>query len=202
MGKVLHASGSGYFPFCIQETDSITEGFIGTLEQMMTIYWRVKKWKIAMSGVGLLNEFFSSREIPFNGIAYEMTRITPQQTEESIVCSSGFFFNTASVRISSVLATGEFELEFAGIKKNGDIYALGGRAVVDGVGFDGIRTNSSAASEVGAWSMEFFGGPITGDLYAFQGGTWEGSSGIIMTISASEYWSYGGTYDTATGAPL
>jgi hypothetical protein len=199
MGKVLHASGSGYFPFCITEVDSITEGFRGTLEQMMAIYWRVKKWEIAMSGVGLLDRFFP---FPFNGIAYEMTRITPQETEENIVCSSNFFFNTSSVPISPGGSTGIFELQFGGAKKNGDIYTLGGRAVVDGVGYDGLRTNSSAASVVGTWSMEFLGGPITGDLYALRDGSWDGSSGIIMTISAKEYWSYGGTYNTTTGEPL
>jgi hypothetical protein len=100
--------------------------------------------------------------------------------------------------------TGIFELEFGGAKKNGDIYTLGGRAVVDGDGYDGLRTNSLDGSVVGTWSMEFFGGPIVGNLYSQSGGSgsWDGSSGIIMTISAKEYWSYGGTYNTTTGEPL
>ena len=199
MGKVLSAQGSGYFPFCI-ESGGTTDGLKGSLEQMMTIYWRVKKWKIAMSGVGLLDEIY---QIFFNGIAHELTRITPQQTEESIVCSSNFFFRAEGVPISVEGITAEIiELEFSGAKKSGDIYALGMRAVVDGAGYDGLKTNSGEGSVVGTWSMEFFGGPITGDLYSFQGGSWEGSSGIVMTISASEYWSYGGTYNTTTGEPL
>ena len=206
MGKVLHASKSGYFPFCISEVGSITEGFRGTLEQMMTIYWRVKKWNIAMSGSGLLSGLY---DVSFNQIAYELARLTPQQTEESIVCSSNFFFFAGSFPISlpDVVLRGFFELEFSGARKSGYTYSLGGRAVVDGDGYNGIRTNSDGGSVVGTWSMEFFGGPIVGNLYSQSGGSqtlgdWDSSSNIIMTISASEYWSYGGTYDTSTGEPL
>jgi hypothetical protein len=204
MGKVLHASKSGYFPFCITEVGSITEGFRGTIKQMMAIYWRVKKWEIAVSGSGLLYQ----TPISFNNISYELVPAFQQTTEEQLVCSSGFFFSTNIVAITlpdaifTLPLTGIFQLQFSGATKSDNTYSLSGRAVVDGDGYDGIRTNSGGGSVVGAWSVRFLGGSITGNLYSQTNGSWDGSGGIIMTISATEYWSYGGTYDTSTGESL
>jgi len=44
MAQVLHASYSGYFPSCLQVSD---ESAIFTLEEAMTIYWKVKAWTIS-----------------------------------------------------------------------------------------------------------------------------------------------------------
>lgn len=44
MGKVLHASYSGYFPSCLQVSNEFA---IFTLEEAMEIYWQVRAWTIA-----------------------------------------------------------------------------------------------------------------------------------------------------------
>jgi len=52
MGRVLHASYSGYFPFCLSEGDPNSVG-AGTayplgmsLENAMTLYWRIKSYRL------------------------------------------------------------------------------------------------------------------------------------------------------------
>lgn len=47
MAKVLHASYSGYFPSCLTELPELATQ---SLEDAMTIYWRVKSWTITISG--------------------------------------------------------------------------------------------------------------------------------------------------------
>jgi len=47
MAKVLHASYSGYFPSCLTEDASLATQ---SLEDAMSIYWRVKSWTITISG--------------------------------------------------------------------------------------------------------------------------------------------------------
>jgi hypothetical protein len=45
MGKVLHASASGYFPACIVAAEADKSNLVGgTLKQIMELYWRVKAW--------------------------------------------------------------------------------------------------------------------------------------------------------------
>ena len=46
MAKVLHASYSGYFPSCLNEFPELATQ---SLEDAMTIYWRVKSWTITIS---------------------------------------------------------------------------------------------------------------------------------------------------------
>ena len=48
MAKVLHASASGYFPSCLIEDASLATQ---SLEDAMSIYWRVKSWTITISGI-------------------------------------------------------------------------------------------------------------------------------------------------------
>ena len=47
MAKVLHASYSGYFPSCLTEDSAQASQ---SLEDAMSIYWRVKSWTITISG--------------------------------------------------------------------------------------------------------------------------------------------------------
>jgi hypothetical protein len=57
MAKVLHASYSGYFPTCLIEIpDSATQ----SLEDAMTIYWRVKSWTITITGELPITRTFTS----------------------------------------------------------------------------------------------------------------------------------------------
>lgn len=54
MGKLLHASRSGYFPFCIESGNELGPQDFGiaspiSLEDAMTIYWRIKSLSYSFS---------------------------------------------------------------------------------------------------------------------------------------------------------
>ena len=91
MGKVLHASFSGWFPFCLY-TGATGVG-AGTmrpvgldLESCMKLFWRVKKWRATFSagGITLQNDFLNlsgqagSRGAPDGYL--------PPSSESDIVC--------------------------------------------------------------------------------------------------------------------
>jgi len=52
MAKVIHASASGYFPACLIEDSELATQ---SLEDAMSIYWRVKSWTITISGVDAIS---------------------------------------------------------------------------------------------------------------------------------------------------
>ena len=88
MGRVLHASYSGYFPFCLSEGDPSSVG-TGTafplgmsLQNAMLLYWRIKS-------LNLTNPAGASKNVP-------LRKGFPQQnvaSEEQIVCG-GTSFNS------------------------------------------------------------------------------------------------------------
>ena len=71
MAQVLHASYSGYFPSCLFE---LPEFATQSLEDAMTIYWRVKSWTITIS-----SEYFPISPRTF-------TQTAPDETY--LVCSN------------------------------------------------------------------------------------------------------------------
>jgi len=80
MGKVLHASYSGYFPFCIYEGNlgqvgSGTAFPLGmSLENAMLLYWKIKSFKLTAPS--------SSKTAIVQ---------SPKSSEEQIVCGNNFF---------------------------------------------------------------------------------------------------------------
>jgi hypothetical protein len=84
MAKVLHASGSGYFPNCIQQgspptSPSVDQYIPITLEEAMFIFWKGKDLKLSIAGYlingpgsGSLQDTVDSKNQTFNrGIASE-----------------------------------------------------------------------------------------------------------------------------------
>ena len=95
MGKVLHASYSGYFPNCINNPEviaafqeEIDQGYdvmdLLTLREeidiQMYFYWVVKEFSVDFSGVDDTGEPFS----------FSFTISTDQQNEENLVCAKSF----------------------------------------------------------------------------------------------------------------
>jgi hypothetical protein len=82
MAKVLHASGSGYFPYCIQTAPADKSNLVGgTLEQIMELYWRVKAWRLDFVS-GSVNFFYSSGDV------FTLTYTASQQTLGSVNATS------------------------------------------------------------------------------------------------------------------
>jgi hypothetical protein len=189
MGKVLHASGSGYFINCIEESaDSIHA--VWTLENAIKTYWRVRSWNFSASGTAEGIDSPYPWSFSFNNIA------SPYTNEEQLVCGGGFSENDPDVDIEYAF------IEFGQVKKVGNLYNAGflGYAYAGIAGVECSFSSIFSFTEVTS-TLSVFGGvlPVGGQTLA-------GADTILSiteaTLTPTEWWSYGGTYDTSTGARL
>lgn len=204
MGKVLHASGSGYFPFCSSDFDLIQGFYInGTLKQIMAVYWRVKKWKYKISGsyIGPLS-ITGSEEFTQN--------ITPS-SEESLVCTSPTLFLGT---VTLIGGDAPYSFQFRMSLVQGQFNLIGNTCFtnflltdISSVGYSGLLSWNPLPDEsiyivVGNYYIKVLGETIgSGPIWSsFPQAGDPGDCSLI--IEPSEYWSYGGTYDTTTGEPL
>lgn len=218
MGKVLSAQGSGYFPSCIIN-DPTGFKITGSLQDIMSLYWRVKKFKVSVSGNGIFNE---ENQIPcsFSGETELQTvyrnGFYPQPSitdEASLVCNYNFrdhehltgsglsYTITSEGGSESGNARMEMRFQTAFSRPSESTYAMRFQFRLDERTLFYLRIFSVPSDyDVGSWSVNLFGTTIVGRAYSQEGSIISGDFNIDFT--ATEYWSYGGTYDTTTGAPL
>jgi hypothetical protein len=205
MGKVLHASGSGYFTSgfigteCIEESGD-SRNAIWTLENAMKLYWRVRSWSFSASGVGeedgeefsfstninnMISRFYSEPDDEF----------IPTPREEQLVCGFTLFQNPDNPNLENIIEVG-----LQGVFKVGDLY----NPTFEGFVYDripGVQYFMAATADGQASStISLFGGvlPIGAGIF----GTGESVVSFTATLTPTLWWSYGGTYDTSTGEPL
>jgi hypothetical protein len=219
MGKVLHASGSGYFPRCLVNSSTLPRDgnyIIGGIQEVMTPFWRVRKWEISVTGtlVG------PGTEWTFSGTPNELFGYPEAvEKEEDLVCFNSqdkFYIGFASELVPWATLNGEpFEnianlfvglgyvfppyntFESNAIVKNDDIYKL---PFFWGIGGIALLSDPLEAGwvPVGTYTFDVLGvSTVPRTLY---GPNLSGS--VTAIVSAKEYWSYGGTYSTTTGEPL
>jgi hypothetical protein len=201
MGRVLHASYSGYFPSCIGAARTV--GVVsGSLSKIMEIYWRIKTWEIS-SATGAV--IFPIDED--DSITYTFTEGTKElgstdaTTEEELVCTKYFnktaliqtvVTNTLAPPPSSIFTT--FGLTyFPTASKSGSNYQMSFIGFISSVGTDLVSTTKE--------------GPIVGYIslspldisVPLRADSAEASGNVSVSLNATEWWSYGGLYDTATG---
>lgn len=215
MGKVYHASYSGYFPFCIKPLEEnpeyiarvIEEGRpdagepgsewpIGlTIEQVMKLFWRIKTIKMEAEGLsGTKNlTYFKNTQTP---------SFTEPTTEEELVCMNyklstvGLVENSNPDTIQAII-----ELEGACLRIENNI-----RLYYPRIGIDSIQTLSSNSSSTytipiynytqqGSYNLLGFG-----ELPLFTLSYNDGP--YPFTIMPHKYWSYGGTWDEDTGEAI
>jgi len=197
MGKVLHASGSGYFTNCIQNGT----GF-WSLGKAMDIYWRVRNWELNMSTTYLI-------DFPENPVTITISPGTnvllPSGAvqEEDLVCDNAFYAAPSpSGSYSSI------EITFGNAAKSGSLYSPGFNF------FSSFNVNFS----LGDFELDVSTGNSGDDVrpYSVYGSTPIEFSYTItdqyaeffvlqdasFSLEPKEWWSYGGTYDTSTGARL
>ena len=197
MGKVLHASYSGYFPFCIPE--GTPENCPWTLEKAMQTYWRIRTWTFFASGIAT-NTDDPSDTIPFSS---EITDITsrdnetgePQTLEEGLVCGNLF---------ENGILDAYCLIEFYQAETSGGLYNSGliGEVVDDRV--DPLEF-VFAANVSSAFSISILGTNIPITMTYKNDPDQESSYSITSgsaTLTPTLWWSYGGTYNTSTGQPL
>jgi hypothetical protein len=190
MGKVLHASGSGYFPFCIGEIDlSIPELYsMVSIEAVMKIWWRIKK--IRFYGTYTQRNNGNPIDVPWELIVQRNAA-----NEENLVCNPFPSWNTIS---QLNITDGSFTTSSVSYKgTSDDRFILA--AAVGGALEDVLQEQSipfvSIPVEEGSQKFVFEGISFTNTPPEF---TLPGS----INYQILEYWSYGGTYNTSTGLPL
>lgn len=222
MGKVLHASYSGYFPFCTEQgTPSSSKEYLSlTLLEAMTLFWRVKRWELKVNGELNVNDTTSGVEkITYDNEEFFECEATGTSiaTEEDFVCvqdADSFLFTTVG-RLNELLTfrsgltilntfQGSFILVFTTLDER--IITNGSNFFVNF--FSGFGSGVTTKDEdrhpnnttiVGSYSISFGGFTKSGELFGPEG---QFSGNMSLQIRVKEYWSYGGTYNTETGQPL
>jgi hypothetical protein len=213
MAKVLHASKSGYFPFCEQNSLDFSDNLKidGTLEQIMALYWRVKRFKYSLTGQYTAD--FADPIIISGGSGVFAQNIYPPN-EEDLVCSGPTLFTGSATLSTEVTITPNFYMglfltnpisPLPFFQSTDDIYKTYFQITSDRVFGGGEFTNSIATSEFsqpcGNYSVQIFSQIIKfGTLFQTFNPNYSGN--VSLVIEPSEYWSYGGTYNTTTGEPL
>jgi len=195
MGKVLHASGSGYFTGCIEEsTDS--NYAVWPLEKAMQTYWRVRAWDFSADIVVRIFDYPNEGEntdIPYTTSVTDIR--SDAEDEETLVCYNEFF----------KAGNNGVDLFFFPAKKVGDLYysGLGGFIDDGGSGTEFAFWVDNQTYPSSQFTISILGSTL--DLTAFNYGDEPYETEVISCTASlvpSEWWSYGGTYDTSTGEPL
>ena len=205
MGKVLHASASGYFPFCIVSGSKLNPSeypFQTNLQNAMALFWKVKTWRVQ----GYITDTIVQ---PFY-VKNDTSIFTPSD-ETQLVCAVGITINTFEE------VSGEFEatsIGFFNYDVSGNGVGFDGNSYVPKFVFQGTyttatfsrqgRSDTNPGSDSGNLTISGFAtiplyrqpdlSPEDPQAPFYENGSW--------TITPEEYWSYGGTYDTSTGLPL
>jgi len=199
MGEVLHASASGYFPACIQSAPTFKSDLVGgSLEEIMELYWRVKAWRLD-SVSGSVNFDYGGGDvttISYSASQQSLGYVDPA-TEENLVCDPFPFFSaTANYLLNGsnyLLSVSLNGFNFNFLKENETYYMR--------FGFDMLFVTTQVTPyQVGSVTINGLSVPLYGYIDGAPPDNITGN--ISASISATEYWSYGGTYNTQTGAPL
>jgi len=214
MGKVLHASKSGYFPFCDQNSLDFSNDLKidGSLEQIMSLYWRVKRFKYALTGQ--YTAPFADTITISGGSGVFAQNIYPEN-EENLVCSGPILFtgsatlSTPAITVTPNFYMRLFEASFLSpvpfFQSTGSTYKtyfqIESDAAFGQQFINSISRNPETSVPCGTYSVEILSQILkSGTL--FQDFSTNYSGNVSLVIEPSEYWSYEGTYDTVTGAPL
>jgi hypothetical protein len=221
MGKILYPD---YFPVCIP-TGTLsydTSRYLKfNLQEAMAFFWRVRSWKIQMVGGYSydLGEDFGRIQIQFLGETRQINSLV--ETEEQLVCFRGIFNNpiydlSATVTVSggtnTISAGNDFDYYFSNntYLEQLDAFRIANTFYIPLIissgffSYDSYRDVSSYPPQIstGQYSISFNNIIKTGTLYVPVLPETAYSGFYKLSISANSYWSYGGTYDTATGEPL
>lgn len=180
MAKVLHASKSGYFPFCIPVFSGGTDQFTtANLEDAMKMYWVLRTFSITGSYNGPDDSILDFSIVLTNSAA----------KEEEIVCNPNW----------SILSSSSLNNINGSWYNGGQFYTYQDLIVPDytisalyddggGAGFAITSQNYSSYEET----------------FDFENMTFYGASGnaLSFSLTALSFWSYGETYNTSTGERL
>ena len=222
MGKVLHASASGYFPYCLEIENVLSAQYLAqiNLNLAMAIYWRARKIRL----FGTVN--WPSTELPqWINAPWHLEISSYATTEEELVC----FPRSPQWVVSSVenLTDGGGNPIVVGsedpwatqpffYENDGDQASLiNGSLKFSAFFVEGSLLGFNLKSLSFPPVFQYYSMPFAnaGTLVLAGEFPYTGNQAPIFNsappndYSATlnhtiEYWSYEGTYDTSTGLPL
>jgi hypothetical protein len=216
MGKVLHASYSGYFPYCLNTANVSAFSYVAqiNLDLAMAIFWRAKKirWFGALTwpSAGFIN------------FPWHLEISSSATTEDGLVCWPKWIVSSVEnltdgggnpiVVGSAAWEITEFYYEDGSNQSNLVNADLGIGAFFLGTGNNlGFFLSSIYINPVFQYySMPFAnaGTLVLAGEFPYTGAqppTFDSTPPNDYSVTLNhtiEYWSYGGTYDTTTGQPL
>ena len=204
MGKVLYPS---YFTTCIEtgtpSAENAKDYLDLNLRQAMTLFWRVKKWEGRISG-GYVEQFnqgtYTTTLSGGENYAELNQSISSPNEEADLVCSTGqFLFSRDAGNFSTTgpaySAQGNLILSFRYFFNNA---LSNGNRIYPAFSIGGGGSSEVDGGQVGSYTLSFYDCDKSGPLYTLLAT----SGSVSIDIRATEYWSYGGTYNTSTGARL
>jgi len=207
MGKVLSAQGTGYYPSCIKSGSAPDSQFNLdlTIEQGMALYWRTRKWSFVASGSWISNNYAIQQNVSGSG---EFRNVDPIVTsEEQLLCLGDYgYFASFTTDQDSLDIEWAFAIDLPNLFRPAVSYKS------DTNFYPYFRLNSGFIQshnsredqKIGTLKLNFNGYIISKNLYTDTAEPpYDGTSGnVLIDITCSEYWSYGGTWNTSTGEPL
>jgi hypothetical protein len=203
MGKVLHASYSGYFPTCITDgTPTPPQEYLSlTLEEAMGLFWRVRAWEA--KATGSFHDPVLEATIAYTSNSFgDMTPSVIVNEEKNLVCYGNRTFTFERAATATITPdNGDpydtdggtyFQYNFSSINKSGSTYYP--YILIGSIN----SASSSYTSKIGTYKITYLDSNISGDLFGSDGSF----GNALIEIRAKEYWSYGGTYSTSNGSPL
>ena len=170
----------------------------------MALWWRVRKWKYNISG-----NYAGPLQIIGAG---EFTPNFIPENEESLVCGSPYLFRNATATLvgGDVPYSFAFEMYLFSLGFTNQTFALNGNTYSTYFQINTGSVYSELQSQpneffhiVGNYNIKLFGSVLSsGTLYSGFPDYFNQDGSCSLIIEPSEYWSYGGTYDTTTGAGL
>lgn len=175
-----HVTSIGEFPFCVT---AYPGGYVnhttGSLDVVMKSYWVLRKFSISgtyLDGASVTQSF-------------SITLKNPSSSEDQIVCDPAWVVDTSS-NLNTI----------NGSWYSNNSFYKDGSLIVPDYSISALYQNGGG-SGFSIVSLDASGYPQT---FLFEGMTFYGTDGgaLTFTLTPIEYWSYGGTYNTSTGAKL
>jgi hypothetical protein len=224
MGKVLHASASGYFTSCLEEVGAIPDLAVFSapvgmsLIDAMAVFWRVRSWEASITGTQFETAPAGTFRYRYPSVDnYQTFWTNPYSLEEARVCEvpglPGSQFNALGVITIPVIVTFPSEenpdppypLTIPGNFGLGIIFAdlrvkKNNEEYFVNLESDGNWTTGFFGSyDLGVQQVQIFENTYSVPLKNFSQFP---SGSVNIKMRPKEWWSFGGTYDTTTGLPL
>jgi len=216
MGRFLHASYSGYFPFCIGKGKIESGSFITTtLKEAMSIYWKVRKMSYVFDHADSPSYIGRKQEGKIQKTPQYAVDFLPLEQEEKLVCPTDNwgYDNTTSYSNGYNSSFGPFPFSQSSNTGSGTIFNWAGIKQEKGVYYIPIDFYLSWGDNTPATYTFNYSGrsdeqPITIKIlgYSVKALYWKSliynHNPIQITIEPLEYWSYSGLYNTSTGLDI